>query len=71
MSTTKHLFKTTINCGGCVKTVTPFLDQAAGQGNWHVDLAHPDRLLEVSGEITDIAPIVEAVKKAGFNIEKK
>jgi hypothetical protein len=28
-------FKTNINCGGCIKAVTPTLNEQAGAGNWH------------------------------------
>ena len=30
-------FKTNIKCGGCVETVTPFLNEEQSIRNWQVD----------------------------------
>jgi copper chaperone len=62
-------FKTNINCGGCIKAVTPTLNQAVGANNWQVDTANPDKLLTVSGELSTPAQIVKAVEDAGFTIQ--
>ena len=43
-------FKTNINCGGCLKAVTPTLNQQAGTGNWQVDTASPDKILTVTSD---------------------
>lgn len=61
-------FKTTINCNGCIKAVTPALNQEVGAGNWQVDTANPDKILTVT---TDHAPanVVAAVENAGFEIQ--
>ena len=61
-------FKTTINCGGCIKAVTPALNQEVGAGNWQVDTANPNKILTVT---TDHAPaaIVAAVEEAGFQAQ--
>ncbi|MBL0910913.1 MAG: cation transporter [Bacteroidia bacterium] len=61
-------FKTNINCEGCIARVTPALDAAAGAGNWSVDTAARDKVLTVQG--SDAAGITEAVRSAGFRIEK-
>lgn len=61
-------FKTTINCGGCVKAVTPKLNQVGSIANWQVDTNHPDKILEVQSETGDQQVVMEAVKKAGFEI---
>jgi len=61
-------FKTTIKCSGCVANVTPFLDEALGEGNWKVDTTDPSKVLTVLGE-TNEAKIKEAVNKAGYKAE--
>jgi len=61
-------FKTNINCEGCIAKVTPALDAAAGAGNWSVDTLNPGKILTVQG--SDAAGIMEAVRSAGFRIEK-
>lgn len=59
-------FKTTINCGSCIKAVTPTLDQAQGIRSWSVDTEHPDKILTVD---TDLSPaqVVALVEDAGFD----
>lgn len=62
-------FKTTINCGGCVATVTPHLNQIEGIEKWSVDTANPQKILtvETSGLRPDV--IVEKLKEAGYKAE--
>lgn len=67
METTK--FKTNIKCSACVSTVTPFLNEVAGENNWQVDLVDPKRTLSVSENI-DAKKIVEALQKAGYKAER-
>jgi copper chaperone len=59
-------FKTTINCGACIKAVTPTLDKAEGIRSWSVDTEHPDKVLTVD---TDLKPdaVVALVEDAGFD----
>ncbi|GAB3637817.1 hypothetical protein GCM10027422_34070 [Hymenobacter arcticus] len=61
-------FKTNINCGGCIKAVTPTLNEQAGAGNWQVDTANSDKILTVSSDQLTAAQVVQAVKQAGFEI---
>jgi copper chaperone CopZ len=61
-------FKTNIKCSACVATVTPFLNEAAGENKWQVDLVDPSRTLTV--EKADESKIVEALKKAGYKAER-
>ena len=63
-------FKTTINCSGCVQKVTPLLDAAAGKENWQVDTGNPQKILTVHADEEQVGGITEAVKKAGFSIER-
>jgi len=61
-------FKTNINCGGCVATVTPFLEKIKGV-KWKVNTDDKDKILEVSGDEISSDDITRAVKEAGFKIE--
>lgn len=69
MENKSYQFKTNINCGGCVATVTPHLDQVAGKGNWNVDTANKDKILTVSTDAAGEDQIIETIKKTGFRIE--
>ena len=62
-------FKTTINCGGCIKAVTPVLNQVVGAGSWQVDTANPAKILTVSAGHATAEQIVQAVEAAGFEIK--
>ncbi|SFM68791.1 Copper chaperone CopZ [Chitinophaga sp. YR627] len=59
-------FKTNIKCGGCIATVTPFLNEAAGENTWKVDTAAPEKILTVSADAVSAAAIISAVEKAGY-----
>jgi len=61
-------FKTNINCGNCVRTVTNFLNDVEGIEQWKVDTDNPDKILTVTGAAS-AAAIVEAIEDAGFDIE--
>ncbi len=61
--------KTNIKCMGCIATVTPVLNEKAGENNWSVDLNDPQRILTVETEKAE-QEIIDAVKKAGFEAEK-
>jgi len=62
-------FKTNINCSGCVARVTPRLNVVDGISSWKVDTDSQDKVLTVETESLSNEPIVEAVKKVGFNIQ--
>lgn len=63
-------FKTNINCGSCIKSVTPFLNDLDNVDLWKVDTAHPDKILEVELDDEDSSTVVDAVSKAGFEIKE-
>lgn len=63
-------FKTNIHCGGCIKSVTPFLNNLENVDAWKVDLEDSNKILEVSLDDDNETSVLEAVKKAGFEIEK-
>lgn len=62
-------FKTNINCGGCIKAVTPTLNQQAGAGNWQVDTANANKILTVTSDTLTAEQVVQAVENAGFEIQ--
>jgi copper chaperone len=62
-------FKTTINCGGCIKAVTPSLNQEVGANNWQVDTATADKILTVTAPQATASQVVKAVEAAGFDIQ--
>lgn len=62
-------FKTNINCGSCVATVKPHLDNAEGICHWNVDTANKDKILSVHFESITSEQVIEIVKKAGFIAE--
>lgn len=63
-------FKTNVNCGGCIATITPHMNQVKGIEKWSVDTANPQKILTV--EAADLQPevIVETLKNAGYKAEK-
>lgn len=67
----KVVFKTNINCGGCIATVTPFLEKATTVNHWEVDTNAKDKKLTVQGEGLDKQEVIDLVKEAGFKIEEK
>ncbi|MBS1616009.1 MAG: heavy-metal-associated domain-containing protein [Bacteroidetes bacterium] len=62
-------FKTTINCAGCIKAVTPSLNKLEGIQSWEVDTQQADKVLTVAGEGIDAETIRQAIEKAGFRAE--
>lgn len=60
-------FKTNVKCGACVAAITPEMDKLNVE-YWEVDLSHPDRILEVKGEIST-AQVQNALKNAGYQGE--
>lgn len=63
-------FKTNINCNSCVAQVKPKLDEAKGITHWEVDTNNKNKILTVEGEDLAVEKVIEAVKSAGFKIEK-
>jgi len=66
-------FKTNINCGSCIKSVTPFLNALEELDAWQVDTAVAEKILTVETELsqTEIEQkVITAVSSAGFTIQK-
>ncbi|WP_341227395.1 heavy-metal-associated domain-containing protein [uncultured Arcticibacterium sp.] len=62
-------FKTNINCGNCIKTVTPFLNQLDEVDQWKVDTENPYKILTIEGDDITSEVIVNTLEKAGFKGE--
>ncbi|MBN8575008.1 MAG: heavy-metal-associated domain-containing protein [Candidatus Kapabacteria bacterium] len=63
-------FTTSINCGGCVAAVTPYLQSLHSVHSWHVDTDSPKKILTITGDNLQEDHIVETVEKAGFTIKR-
>ncbi|OEK05140.1 heavy-metal-associated domain-containing protein [Roseivirga misakiensis] len=67
----KATFKTNINCGGCISTVTPFLDDAKSVKTWSVDTDSKHKILTVEGAELDKNEVISLVQSAGFEIKER
>lgn len=64
-------FKTNIKCGGCIATVTPFLNNISEITKWEVDTQNPDKILTVEGDDhLNAEAIKETIIKAGYTAEQ-
>jgi copper chaperone len=64
-------FKTNINCGGCIATVTPALNELKDIQHWEVDTANPQKILTVQAdEGLAASQIIETLKHKGYKAEK-
>ena len=64
-----YKFKTTINCGGCVAKVTPYLNAESDIKKWEVDINNPEKVLTVETENLEPTEIQAIVEKVGFKAE--
>jgi copper chaperone len=62
-------FKTNIKCGGCIATVTPFLNDHKDINAWTVDTNTADKLLTVEGNVS-AATVISTLEKAGYKAEE-
>ena len=62
-------FKTNISCGGCVASVTPFLNANPDIKKWEVDTKNPQKVLTVQTDNLEGNDIKAIVQKAGFKAE--
>jgi copper chaperone len=64
-------FKTNINCGGCLATVTPSLNNLKGVKNWKVDTANSDKVLSIEVEDGLITTdVINALKNKGYKAQE-
>lgn len=64
-----QIFKTNINCSGCVAKVKDQLNSLVGENNWQVDILNPKKTLTILNETIEQERVIEAVEKLGFKIE--
>jgi copper chaperone len=64
------VFKTNINCNGCIAKVTPVLDTTEGIETWTVDTTNKDKILSVTTNGISKNEIIDVVQKVGFKIEE-
>lgn len=62
-------FNTNINCGSCIRAVTPTLNGEKAIASWQVDTANPNKVLTVTGDVTE-EQVLALVEDAGFKAEK-
>jgi copper chaperone len=63
-------FKTSLKCGGCIKAITPGLENLTEINKWSVDLENPDKVLEVEASVDISDQIIDCVKKTGYLISR-
>ena len=62
-----HTFQTNINCGNCIKAITPHLNGELAIERWAVDTDDPRKPLTVEAEADLSAQeIIAIVARAGF-----
>ena len=66
----KYKYKTNINCGGCVASVTPHFNASNDIKSWDVDTTNPQKVLTVESDNLSDEMIQEIINKAGFKAEK-
>ena len=63
-----YKFKTNINCGGCVETVSSYLNNSQEVLQWEVDTENEDKVLTVMGqESLESRDVVDIINLAGFS----
>lgn len=62
-------FKTNINCGNCIRSVTPFLNELDEVESWRVDTDNPEKILLVEMDVDNPSLVQKAVSDAGFTAE--
>jgi copper chaperone len=63
-------FKTNLKCSGCIAAIEQRLKKIEGIGNWKVDLLSPEKTLEIDTTQERAGEIIDAVKKAGYEISQ-
>lgn len=59
-------FTTNINCGSCIRAVTPSLDAQVGVGNWKVNTQVDDKILEIPHTEISASVVIEILDTVGF-----
>lgn len=67
---TTFKFKTNINCGSCIRSVTPFLNELDSVEEWSVDTEDPNKVLTVESDSNNASEILKAISESGFSAEE-
>jgi len=62
-------FKTNVKCGGCIATVTPYLNEVKGIISWNVDTTDPLKIMTIETEGISAEEITSVMKTAGYQAE--
>ncbi|MFA9389437.1 MAG: heavy-metal-associated domain-containing protein [Prolixibacteraceae bacterium] len=62
-------FKTNVNCGGCIATITPFLNKATQVAKWEVDTTNPNKIMTIETAEMTATDVIELMKTAGYKAE--
>ena len=62
-------FKTNVNCGGCIATVTPHLNKVKGIISWNVDTTTPSKIMTVETDGINADVIIATMKVAGYKAD--
>ena len=60
-----YKFKTNINCGGCINSVTPYLNELK-DAEWNVDTNDKRKVLEGKSNTLTEKEIIDKVHEAGY-----
>ena len=63
-----YKFKTNINCGGCISSVTPYLNELK-DAEWTVDTDDKRKVLEVKTSTLSEQDIIDKVHEAGYEAQ--
>ena len=64
----KLQFKTNINCGGCIASVTPELNASDKIKDWSVDTSSPNKTLTITTELS-ANEVQDILNKLGYKAE--
>jgi copper chaperone len=62
-------FTTNINCGSCLRAVTPTLDALIGKDNWDMNTEDSRKILSVYIDHIDSRQICDVLKSIGYSAE--
>jgi len=65
----QYHFKTNIQCGSCLATVTPVLNSEEKISEWNVDINNPQKTLSVKTDSLSPEELTVLVAKAGYRAE--
>lgn len=66
---TTNRFKTNAKCMGCVAKIAESLDRKVERSAWKLDLSSPDKVLEITSDLTP-ETVIEMIAQAGFRAER-